>query len=125
MAEVALDAFLDGRADPHAFRHADHVRMAWELLQQAPQLEAAQRFSAALRSMSARHGITGVYHETITVAFLALIAERAAAGHAAYAEFAAGNPDLFDKRVLERWYSRERLALPLARRTFILPDASR
>ncbi len=121
-----LAEFLAGRADPHTFRHADHVRMAFELLRRAPFLEAAIQFCAALKAMTARAGKSGLYHETITLAFLALIAERAAAGpYRDFAAFAEANPDLFDKRVLERWYSAERLGSALARQTFILPEPAR
>ena len=125
MAEpITLDAFLAGQIDPREFRHPDHVRLAFELLVRTPFPEAAVRFSAALKAITRRLGHPERYHETITVAFLALIAERAKPGDD-FATFAAANPDLLDKRVLERWYSTERLASPLARRTFILPEAAR
>jgi hypothetical protein len=39
--------------------------------------------------------------------------------------FLAANADLADKHVLRRWYGPERLGTPLARSTFILPDAAR
>ena len=126
MAEpITLDAFLAGRIDPHAFRHADHVRLAFELLRRESFPEAAARFSAALKAITARVGHPERYHETVTLAFLAVIAERAAGASDDFARFAAANPELLDKRVLERWYAPERLASPLARRTFILPEAVR
>lgn len=125
MAPEALEAFLEGRVDPASFRHADHVRMAFALLRRSPFPQAAVTLGDALRAMAARAGHPGAYHETITLAFLALIAERAAAAPDDYEAFAAANPDLFDKRILERWYSPGRLGSDLARRTFILPEASR
>ena len=81
-------------------------------------------YSQALRKMTARIGKPDAYHETVTIAFLALIAERM--GDATDFEgFASVNPDLFDKRILARWYSPERLASDRARRHFLLPDPTR
>ena len=126
MASEALAEFLAGRIDAAGFRHADHVRMAFELLRGSmPFPRAAVAFREALRTMAHRAGHPTAYHETITLAFLALIAERAARGTDDFEAFTTANPDLFDKRVLERWYSPARLASDLARRTFILPEPSR
>jgi hypothetical protein len=120
-----LAAFLHGETDPRGFRHADHVRLAHEALGLHPFLDAARAYAAALKAMTVRAGKPEIYHETITVAFLALIAERrAAASDADYGAFAAANPDLFDKQVLARWYG-DKLALPAARRTFVLPEPIR
>lgn len=123
MAEaITLDAFLAGRVDAVAFRHADHVRIAYEALSRHPFLAAASAVSTTLRAMAARAGAPGAYHETITLAFLALIAERMEqAPHESYEAFASANPDLLDKRVLARWYG-AKLDAPLARRVFVLPD---
>jgi hypothetical protein len=51
-----------------------------------------------------------------------VIAERrASANHGSYASFIAANPDLLDKRCLERWYDSPRLQSDMARQNFILP----
>ena len=119
-----LVAFLHGEIDARSFRHADHVRMAFEVLQRHPFLEAALAVESALKAMADRAGAPGAYHQTVTLAFLALIAERRAAQAAAdYATFAAANPDLFDKNVLRRWYG-DKLGQAIARQTFVLPDAA-
>jgi len=121
-----LAAFLHGEIDARSFRHADHVRMAYEILARHPFLEAAAAVSSALKTMAARAGAPGAYHETITLAFLALIGERREAGaHGDYDAFAAANPDLLDKRVLARWYGPEKLASAAARRIFVLPEPAR
>jgi hypothetical protein len=83
-------------------------------------------YSTALKGISTRAGNPGAYHETITVAFLSLIAERQAAGH--YSDFEAfigDNPDLMNKSILERWYAPERLLSDIARKTFVMPDGDR
>jgi hypothetical protein len=126
MAEETLAAFLAGEIDPAAFGHADHVRVAFALLERCDFPRAAAMFSSALKAITARARGIGAYHETITVAFLALIAERrAAGGHLGYESFASANPELMDKTILTRWYTPARLGSSLAREVFILPEPSR
>jgi hypothetical protein len=119
-----LTAFLHGETDGRTFRHADHVGIAYELLTRHDFPEAAWRCASALKTIAARSGAPGAYHETITLAFLALIGERRAArSYPDFAGFIAANPDLLDKSALRRWYSSERLGSATARATFVLPDA--
>ncbi len=121
-----LRAFLAGEIDSRGFHHADHVRAGFELLRHHSFPDAAAQYCAALKALCARAGNPEAYHETMTLAFLSLLAERSASyTHGDFAGFAAANPDLLDKSVLARWYSPERLASPLARRTFLLPEAPR
>ena len=70
--------------------------------------------------------IAGLYHETITWAYVALIHERVERRPAAHwEEFCRLNPDLLSWRpsILDRYYRPETLASDLARRVFVLPDA--
>ena len=105
------------------FHHADHIRLAWIYLREHPLLAAIDRFSTSLRRFAAHHGVPGLYHETITLAFLLLIHERMN-GESAFVDFRAANPDLFKWKpsVLDRYYRAETLASDLARRVFVLPD---
>lgn len=126
MAEPSLRAFLDGEVNASGFRHADHVRIGFEILQRHDFPDAAAAFARSLKKIAARAGAPEKYHETITLAFLSLIAERRALGeHADFESFAGANPDLMGASILRRWYAPERLASDLARKTFILPDTSR
>lgn len=63
------------------------------------------------------------YHETITAAFVALIAARIEAGED-FPAFRGRNPDLFDRKLsaLLKHYSSERLFSATARVEFIEPD---
>ena len=117
-----LRAFLHGEIAGADFRHADHVRTAFEILRRHDFLDAAKAYSAALKDMATRAGNPGAYHETITLAFLALIAERMESFET-FEAFTAANADLLDKTVLTRWYRPEQLGSALARRTFVLPSA--
>jgi hypothetical protein len=87
--------------------------------------EALAEFSDAIKRFADAKGATGLYHETITWAFLLLIADRDARSPAeTWQAFAAANPDLlaWKPSVLNRYYSKELLASDLARRTFLMPD---
>ena len=118
-----LREFVRGELDPRDFPHSEHVRMGFEMLRRHDFVETSYRYCAALRTMTAKIGKPEVFHQTITLAFLALIAERLQAGaYAGFGEFAAANPDLMSRSVLASWYSQERLASAAARATFLLPD---
>lgn len=121
--DVELLRFIRGEVDPRAFPHGEHVRMGFEMLRRHDFAETCLHYSAALRAMTARIGKPEAFHQTVTIAFLAVIAERLkAGGQTEFAAFAAANPDLMTKSVLARWYSPERLGSDAARTTFLLPD---
>jgi hypothetical protein len=125
--EELVTAFEDGTLDSAAFTHAAHVRAAWWYLRQAPFPEALARFARALRGFAARHGATMKYHETITVAYMSLIAERLhETPDLDWDAFAAGHADLLARTpsILDRYYTNATLQSARARRTFILPDAA-
>lgn len=114
--------FEEGRIEPADFPHREHVRFAYAMLAHYSLGEALVRFRVGLQHIAQKAGKPQLYHETVTVAFLALIGERRARTHAAHwDEFIAVNADLLDKNVLLRWYSKEELASDLARGTFCLP----
>jgi hypothetical protein len=121
-----LKAFLGGKIDGRDFRHADHVRVGFELLCHHSFPDALAAYSAALKDIARRAGNPGAYHETITVAFLALIAEHQAIGnYAGFDAFIADNPELLNKSLLERWYKKDRLLSDIARKTFVMPARDR
>jgi hypothetical protein len=127
--EAAVDdelfALETGALDPARFPHSEHLRLGYEMLGRYSFGEAVTRFSRGLRLLAAKAGRPDVYHETITVAFLAVIGERRArTAHGGWLEFKARNHDLLDKRCLERWYDAEQLSSDLARRTFCLPQGA-
>lgn len=125
--EVAqLARFAHGELDPAAFSHREHIRMGFEMLRRHDFAETVYHYSFALRTMAARAGRPEAFHQTITIAFLSLIAERMLSGDIAdFVTFERANPDLMDKSALAHWYRPERLTLGAARRTFLLPDLAR
>jgi hypothetical protein len=138
-----ITAFDTRTLKPEAFPHREHVRVAWILLRQHPLPEAATRFCSGLRALASSAGKPERYHETVTWAYLLLLTERIARlegqrgdghgatlavpgddGDAAWTRFAEANVDLLSdgRGLLERWYQRDTLDSPLARRTFVWPD---
>ncbi len=108
------------------FHHTEHVQVAWEYLREEPSpIDALRRFTTNLRRFAEHNGAAGVYHETITWAYLILIHERVLlAPEADWDAFRAANPDLFAWKpsILDRYYTSETLGSELARRAFVMPD---
>jgi hypothetical protein len=106
------------------FGHAGHIRAAWLYLRTNDFAGALSRMSTTLRRYAAARGKPDRYHETITVAYLALINEhrylRGDGGD--WPTFNAENPELLDRRLLTHYYRPETLASPEARRVFILGE---
>jgi hypothetical protein len=116
---------------PADFRHREHVRLAYAMLRGADFGDAAVRFRAALRRFAEAAGVPGRYHETLTWAYLAVIAQRIAEDPAVAAsgptshDFLARHPDLLDHRsgAVARYYDVAAItASPLARGVFVLPE---
>jgi len=121
-----------------AFDHRAHVQAGFAYLRRHGYAGALGAMASALRRFAAHHGKHGLYHETVTAAFLALIHQRMAEDLAARGQqialadaqamnwdhFAAAHPDLFAGDLLTRYYSRDTLRSDLARNCFVLPGAS-
>jgi len=120
-----LDKFIDTTLPSDQFHHQQHVQVAWMFVQEFGMPRALSEFTRALKRFADAKGATGLYHETITWAFLLLIADRQARNPAdTWETFEAGNADLlaWKPSILERYYSKELLSSDLARRTFLMPD---
>ena len=87
-----LRGFLDATLPADRFHHEQHVHVAWLFIQKFGMPAALGEFSEAIKRFAAAKGAHGLYHETITWAFVLLIAERQARCSAASWEaFAAAN----------------------------------
>jgi hypothetical protein len=121
-----LAAFESAILPEESFRHRDHVRAAWILLQELPPAVALARFTEALKRFAASLGKAGLYHETITWAYLLLINERIGRSRGAqtWQDFADANADLLTWRptILDSYYREETLRSDLARSVFVFPD---
>jgi hypothetical protein len=120
-----FDRFVDTTLPADQFHHQQHVQVAWLFVRRYGMPQALSEFTTAIKRFAVAKGATGLYHETITWAFLLLIAERQARQPAdRWAQFEAANPDLlaWKPSILERYYSSSILKSDLARHVFVFPD---
>jgi hypothetical protein len=109
---------------PHSeFGHVGHVRAAYLYLRGGEFVEALTRLRCAIRNYAAFLGNPERYHETIAVAYVALIQQHMyERGHSGgWQPFGRDNPELFQPGLLLRFYSKTQLESGLARRVFLLP----
>ena len=120
--------FEDATLPLAAFRHEQHVQIAWHYLRSMPALDAIRRMADGLQRYARAHGRENLYHETITWACVLLIQERreCTGRDVAWEGFRRRNSDLLTWKngPLRRYYREATLASPLARRIFVLPDAA-
>jgi len=107
-----------------AFRHADHIRLAWIYLRGHDHGEAEARMRESIRRLAAHAGAPQKYHETLTVAWMRLVAVAIALSPkaATFAEFSRSHPWLFDKDAVLAFWSRERIMDGAARARWVDPD---
>ncbi|MEI6457917.1 MAG: hypothetical protein WCP04_03195 [Pseudomonadota bacterium] len=118
-----LAALEAGTLPPEAFGHRGHLRAGFLYLGRLDFPEACVAMKRAIVGFAARLGKGTLYHETLTVAYLALIAERRADEPAdiLFDTFMAQYPELQDVAYFRRYYPAGVLEAAETRRTFILP----
>jgi hypothetical protein len=122
-----LHAFESCELSNESFHHRDHIRLAWIYLQRYAELEAREHMAGAIRKFAAHHGKSDKYHETVTVAWLRLVADgiaRTPPG-SSFEQLTAAAPELLDKGTIEKFYSRATLASESARAFWMEPDLQR
>ncbi len=120
--DTFLRAFETGHLAEEDFDHTAHVRAGFLLIRQLGFARAVPPYCAALQALTRRFGVPEKYHETITIAFLALISERLGDNpNIDWQGFQQNNPDIFQKDALKAYYSSAQLASPAARTMFQLP----
>lgn len=114
---------------PGGFHHREHIRLAFAMLRGTDFGEAALRFRAGLGRFAAAAGAHAKYHETLTWAYLALVARcMAERDYPSSLALLDARPDLLDHRngLIARYYDVAAItASPLARRVFVLPEPTR
>ncbi|MEP7010858.1 MAG: hypothetical protein ABJC13_11090 [Acidobacteriota bacterium] len=122
--DALLEAFETTSISAKDFHHREHIRVVWKLIQLVGQEPARERFVAALVRLARAHGADQLYHETLTRAWVELIAEAAGRSPAfrSSEEFLVEHPGLLDRSILDRHYSPELLATAEARKSWLPPD---
>jgi hypothetical protein len=119
-----IAAFEAGRPLGGSFRHVDHVRLAWIVLRQDGVECGEERIAAGIRRFAAQRGVPGLYHDTLTRAWVRLVAAALAADAtpATFAAFLAAHPQLSDKAFVFRFFSAAVLSTAAARQAWVDPD---
>lgn len=112
-------AFESCMLAPSQFRHADHLRLAWIYLHRFPHAEALERVRKGIQAFAAHHGATGLYHETITTAWVRLLASH---DEPTFTEFLARNEQRLGKDLLHQFWSPDLLTSAAAKTAWIAPD---
>ena len=114
-----LAAFHACSLPPACFHHADHLRLAWLHIHQHPLEVAAERVSNGIQAYAKHLGRPELYHETITVAWVRLIASH---DEPSFDEFLRLNAHRLNKELLHRFWSPELLQSDMARQEWVDPD---
>jgi hypothetical protein len=123
--EALVRAFEDGSLPRADWTHHAHLTVALWYLRKHPKEEATRLVSEGIRRYNASHGNPDGYHETVTQAWVAVIA-RFLGEHdrgQPLADLARALLDLcVEKGYLLRYYSQEVLMSDEARRAWVPPD---
>jgi hypothetical protein len=124
--EEFLRAFEECRIPKAFWTHEAHVRMAWLYLRLKPLEEVIPLVRERIHRYNASLGNTSGYHETVTLAYLALIDHRLDRGtdEQTFRGFAGRHPDLLDRKLsaLLGHDSRDLLFSTQAVERFVEPD---
>lgn len=126
MQEVTrlVAAFAGGSVALDGFHHRQHLIVAAHTAATRPPETALEHVRCGLRALLARHGKDG-YHETVTAFWMRALQARLLRQPGGWSlEQRLGDAVAWAEstRPLESHYSRERLADPAARETFVEPD---
>jgi hypothetical protein len=112
-----------GTLPPAEFDHRGHLRAGFLYLRRHDFPDACVAMKRAIREFAARLGKQTLYHETVTIAYLALIAERLAdePPELGFETFLGRYPELTSGEYFRRYYPAGELDRPEARATFVLP----
>jgi len=101
------------------FHHAEHLRLGWLLLSRMDCGSATARAARAIRRLAAHHGVENRYHETITQAWMRLLASH---DERDFSEFLTLHGDRVTLDLLHRYWRRETLMSDDARAHWVEPD---
>ena len=105
------------------FGHVAHVRAAYLYLQEADFAGALERIRGTILNYVKHLGSPDRYHETITVAYVALIQQHICerGNGSGWLAFARDNSELLQPDLLRQFYPAAQLDSEMARRVFLLP----
>jgi len=117
--EEFLAAFHSCQLKTSGFGNADHFRLAWLHLHRESLDSALASFVSGIQLFAGHHGASKIYHETITIAWVRLIATHR---EPTFDEFLAANSDCLSLDLLHRFWTPELLAGEDAKARWVAPD---
>lgn len=104
------------------FHHRDHLTVAVVYLYAADLETAMDRMRSSLKRFAAHHGVTGLYHETLTRFWMKQVEQRLDRRDCLSESARKVREQLNDKNLMFEYYSRERIESKEARETWLQPD---
>lgn len=106
------------RLPPTSFRHGDHLRFAWLHLHRQSFDDALASVRNGIRKYAAHHGASQIFHETLTEAWVRLLATHR---EESFAEFIRINEARLSRELLYRFWTPAALASERARLGWLPP----
>src|SRR5438270_5960442 len=114
-----LSAFTRCELPSTAFRHGDHLRLAWILLHRFSPADAVEQVRSSIQRYAAHHGLAHIFHETVTGAWVRLLATHQ---ETTFGEFIRNNEHRLNSGLLHRFWTPETLNSRAARLGWTPPD---
>ena len=104
------------------FHHRDHLTVAVVYLYAGDFTSAIERMRASLTRFAAHHGVSGLYHETLTCFWLQQVEQRLDREICLQESVQKVQEQLADKDLPFAYFSQELLKSPEARKVRLQPD---
>jgi hypothetical protein len=128
LTPITLENFESAAIPLAEFNHRAHLTVAYLYLRAHPLEEATRQMREGIHRFNAAHKVestpTSGYHETLTVAWMRILAATMA-GYGPEADAAAffeAHPHLLSKVLLRLYYTRDRIMSAEARAGWVEPD---
>jgi hypothetical protein len=116
-----VESFLDCSLKPDDFHHREHLIVAWSFNLQYRD-SAIREFKAAFLRYTKAHGLSRLYHETITLFWLRLVALKIASSGNGTDSLACILAEIGDSKLIYSYYSKELLEQEDSRAGWVEPD---
>jgi hypothetical protein len=113
-----LKLFLTCKLSPEKFRHADHLRLAWLQTRREALGDAVSCVRNDIRRFAVHNGVEHLYHETITIAWVRLVATH----QESFEAFLSDNRARLNLNLLHHFWTPSLLASNEARTRWVPPD---
>ncbi|MGZ4879408.1 MAG: hypothetical protein ACXVIO_14735, partial [Candidatus Angelobacter sp.] len=104
------------------FHHRDHLTVAVVYLYASDLETAMDRIRSSLKRFASHHGVTGLYHETLTRFWLMQVNQRLDCSECLQQSVRKVREQLNDKNLAFEYYSRERIESKEAREIWLKSD---